>query len=297
MSSSPRSLTGLEILQTGPQCLVEDLGRPGRAGEGVTISGAVDRRSYLQGNRLVGNEIGAPAIEVLLGGLTVRPARDAVVAVTGAWCPVTIDDSPVSFGTPLLVRAGSVLRLGHPEHGLRSYLAVRGGVIPTGEFGGSWSTDTSSGIGPAPVRAGDNLPVGNRVARQPLIGEVPPAVPAGDELTLRLTLGPRPKLLGAEAHEALTRRFGDISAHSDRIGIRLNGFDLAAPPGDGASQALPLGAVQAPRGGELIVFHVDHPTTGGYPVIGVVHGEDLDLLAQCGPGRRVRFAVRPAPSY
>lgn len=290
-------MSHLEILQTGPQCLVQDLGRPGRAGEGVTISGAADRRSYLQGNRLVGNEIGAPGIEVLLGGLTARPGRDIVVAVTGAWCPVTVDDSPVSFGTPLLVRAGSVLRLGRPEHGLRSYLAVRGGVIPTGEFGGSWSTDTSSGIGPAPVRSGDNLPIGNRLARQPLIGELPPAVPAGDELTLRLTLGPRPELLGAESREALTRGSGEISANSDRIGIRLNGFDVTAPPGDGASRALPLGAVQAPRGGELIVFHVDHPTTGGYPVIGVVDAEDLDHLAQSAPGRRVRFAVRPSPRY
>ena len=290
-------MSHLEILQTGPQCLVQDLGRPGRAGEGVTISGAADRQSYLQGNRLVGNEIGAPGLEVLLGGLAARPDHDVIVAVTGAWCPVTVDDGPVSFGTPLLVRAGSVLRLGAPEFGLRSYLAVRGGVIPAGEFGGSWSTDTSSGIGPAPMRAGDNLPVGSRVAAQPLIGEVPPAVPAGEELVLRLTPGPHPEVLGGDAREALTRTCGEVSADSDRIGVRINGFRLPAASGGGASQALPLGAVQAPRGGELIVFHVDHPTTGGYPVIGVVDAADLDHLAQSAPGRRIRFALRPSPSY
>jgi len=39
------------------------------------------------------------------------------------------------------------------------------------------------------------------------------------------------------------------------------------------------------------VFLNDHPTTGGYPVVGVVAPEDLPLCAQLRPGDEVRFRV------
>jgi len=290
-------MSSLEVLRTGPLCLVEDLGRPGRAGEGITVSGALDRRSLAQGNRLLGNMIGAPALEVLLGGLHVRPDQDALVAVTGAWCPLTVDGADVPFGTAVPVRRGAVLALGRTERGARSYLAVRGGFSPTGDFGGSWSRDTSSGIGPEPIGAGDRIPIGRQHAGRPLVAGVLPATQPPGEVTLRLTPGPRPDALDAADRWLLATKAGVISAESDRIGLRIKGFQLHGQTSDGASEALPLGAVQAPPGGELIVFLADHPTTGGYPVIGVVDLRDLDVLAQCLPGQHVRFSLRPVPRY
>ncbi|GGB46137.1 allophanate hydrolase [Flexivirga endophytica] len=286
----------LEIVRTGPQCLVQDLGRPGLAGQGVTLSGAVDRRSLIQGNRLLGNAPHAPGLEVLLGGLELQPDAPVLVAVTGAWCPVTVDDTPAAFGTPVLVPSGAVLRLGTAHRGLRTYLTVRGGLEPLGAFAGSWSTDTSSGIGPAQVLATDRIPLGNQMLDPPEVGAVPPAT-APAELTLRMTLGPRPADLSSADRSTLDRASGTIASNSDRIGIRLNGFELTGKPAGRPSEAMPLGAVQAPPSGELIVFLADHPTTGGYPVIGVVDARDLDDLAQCPPGTPVRFAVRPPPAH
>lgn len=287
-------MSHLEVLHAGPGCLVEDLGRPGLASQGVTVSGAVDRRSLMDGNRLVGNKIGAPCIEALLGSLALRATTDTIVAVTGAWCPTSIDGAPVPFGSAVLLRAGNVLRLGRSERALRSYVAVRGGLRPPGAFGGSWSTDTSSGLGPAPVRVGDRLPIGDDTAGTPLLAQLQPALQPAHELLLRLQLGPR--TIHEDARSALAHQFGAISSDSDRIGMRINGFQLSVPWG-GASEAIPLGAVQAPPGGELIVFLADHPTTGGYPVVGVVDSADLDSLAQCMPGTRVRFVIRPTPTY
>jgi allophanate hydrolase subunit 2 len=37
------------------------------------------------------------------------------------------------------------------------------------------------------------------------------------------------------------------------------------------------------------VLLADHPTTGGYPVIGVVDPADLSALAQARPGTTVRL--------
>jgi allophanate hydrolase subunit 2 len=45
--------------------------------------------------------------------------------------------------------------------------------------------------------------------------------------------------------------------------------------------------VQLTPSGELVVMLADHPTTGGYPVIAVVHPDDVDKLAQYPPGSLV----------
>ena len=44
--------------------------------------------------------------------------------------------------------------------------------------------------------------------------------------------------------------------------------------------------------GEPLVFLHDHPTTGGYPVVGVVDPDDLWQCAQLRPGDEVRFTRR-----
>jgi allophanate hydrolase subunit 2 len=53
-----------------------------------------------------------------------------------------------------------------------------------------------------------------------------------------------------------------------------------------------LGAVQIPADGQPVIFLADHPTTGGYPVAGVIDPGDLPAVAQARPGTRVRFQVR-----
>ena len=51
------------------------------------------------------------------------------------------------------------------------------------------------------------------------------------------------------------------------------------------------GAVQIVPGGQPIVLFVDGPTTGGYPIGGVVATADLPLIGQLGPGDPVQFAA------
>jgi antagonist of KipI len=49
------------------------------------------------------------------------------------------------------------------------------------------------------------------------------------------------------------------------------------------------GAIQLPPGGNPLVLNVDHQTTGGYPLAGVVIEADQSLMAQLAPGQTVRF--------
>ncbi|NED74590.1 biotin-dependent carboxyltransferase family protein, partial [Streptomyces sp. SID9944] len=110
------------------------------------------------------------------------------------------------------------------------------------------------------------------------------------ELVLRVTLGPRDDWFTPEALRVLASRAYRVSSASNRIGLRTEGPALErARPGELPSEGMVLGAVQVPPDGRPLVFLADHPTTGGYPVVAVVHAADLPAAAQAVPGTPVRF--------
>lgn len=274
----------IEILDPGPFATVQDAGRPGYAALGVPSSGAFDRGALRLANRLVGNGPDAAALEITLGGLTVRFYAAATVALTGATCP------GLDWGTAVSVLPGTVLRLGRPEHGLRSYLAVRGGLAVPLELG-SRSTDTLSGIGPAPLRAGDVLPIG---AERPGTVTGAAAHPMAHRRRIRVVLGPRDDWFAAEARELLATAEWTVRPESNRVGVRLDGPPLPrSRSGELPSEPTLPGALQVPADGRPILFGPDAPVTGGYPVIAVVRAADLDAAAQLRPGDAVRFSPEP----
>jgi biotin-dependent carboxylase-like uncharacterized protein len=267
----------IEVLAPGPLTTVQDRGRPGFAALGVPRSGAFDPGALALANRLVGNDESAAGLEITYGGLALRCHRPVTVALTGAAC------AGLDFGAAVSLPAGTVLRLGRPAAGLRSYLAVRGGVdVPP--VLGSRSTDTLSGLGPAPLRAGDRLPVGPSPAGEVSGASAAFASPAG----LALRFGPRDDWFTAEARRRLLSAEWTVRPDSDRIGLRLDGPRLErAVGGELPSEPTLPGAVQVPPDGRPIVFGPDAPVTGGYPVIAVLL--DLAAAAQLRPGDRLRF--------
>ncbi|QCR52825.1 allophanate hydrolase [Brachybacterium sp. SGAir0954] len=352
----------LEVLAPGPLLLVEDAGRPGRASIGVSSSGAFDRGALVSANLAVGNPPHAAALEGLLGPLRLRASAPLVIALAGAPAPVTIlrgdpDEEDrevpagVSGGRAFALDAGDELTIGPAASGLRIVLAVRGGitgVVGAGGIGqddgaqgrdadgggvqgpvlGSLSRDTLSGLGPAPLGAGDQLGISpeHGLDAVPAQGPGPVAGPDADSavgpasgtehdddsdsddpaadpapaprppLEVPVVLGPRDVLLGEAAVRALRTTTWRVRSDSDRVGVRLDGPPLPVPEGAATlpSEAMLPGAVQVPPSGLPVVFGPDHPTTGGYPVIGVVTRAGLDQLAQAAPGTRLRLvAVDP----
>ena len=84
-----------------------------------------------------------------------------------------------------------------------------------------------------------------------------------------------------------------MTPSTNRVAVRLAGPPLARTPGHAGrelpSEGLVLGAVQVPPDGQPVVFGVDHPVTGGYPVVAVVRRAAHGLLGQVRPGDRVFF--------
>ena len=92
---APEVASGLRIVSPGLQSLIQDLGRYGHSGLGVSAAGALDRASLRRANRLVGNAPSAAAVETVAGGLTVQAVGDQVLAVTGAPSELAIETRPV----------------------------------------------------------------------------------------------------------------------------------------------------------------------------------------------------------
>jgi len=276
----------LTVEQPGPLALLQDLGRPGRAHLGVSPSGAADRSAHRLANRLVGNPEGAVTVEVTLGGLVLGTDRTAFLAVTGAPTTLRVAGRPTPSHTTVVLRAGERLVVDPPARGLRSYVAVRGGVLAPATLG-SCSRDVLSGLGPEPLRAGDTLATGR--AEDPLPGtdQVAPPAPVSD---LQVQPGPRRDWFTDASWDRLLGAAWTVSAELDRVAVRLAGDPLERRvPAELPSEGLVRGAVQVPASGQPLVFLADHPVTGGYPVVAVVTERSCDHAAQLRPGDRVRF--------
>jgi biotin-dependent carboxylase-like uncharacterized protein len=280
----------IEVLRPGPLTTVQDLGRPGYAHLGVGRSGAADRAGLRLANRLVGNPEGAAGLEITLGGFAARFAGRAVVALTGAPAPARLAGRTLAPYGPVEVGAGAELALGMPDRGVRTYLAVRGGIDVPAVFG-SRSTDLLGGLGPPAVKAGTRLRIGTQTAGFPTVDLAPvPEPPA--ELVLPVRAGPRTDWFAAGALDLLGSSAYEVTAASNRVGIRLAGPPLRhAGARELPTEGLVEGALQVPPSGQPIVMLADHPVTGGYPVIAVVDEAAVALAAQARPGDRIRFRL------
>ena len=280
----------LEVVRPGPLTTVQDLGRPGHAHLGVPRAGAVDREALKLANRLVGNAEAAAGLECTLSGPALRFDEAGVVAVTGAQVPVRVDGEELEVNAAIDVPAGGLLDVGSATAGLRPYVAVRGG-IETEPLLGSRSRDTLSALGPEPLAAGDRLATGAASGPRPAIAVAPVAPPSGRPV-VRVTPGPRADWFGPGALDLLAGEEWTVSPQSNRSGTRLDGTPLPREHGgELRSEGMVEGAIQVRHSGLPLVLLADHPTTGGYPVIAVVLGEDLPAVAQARPGEKIRFRV------
>jgi biotin-dependent carboxylase-like uncharacterized protein len=278
----------LTVLATGPLTTVQDSGRPGQAALGIGRSGVCDRASAALANRLLGNPPGAAVLEVTFGGLAVRAETDLLVVTTGARCA-----GAAAHDAPVRLRAGEALRLGLPACGLRTYLAVRGGITVPPVLG-SRATDVLAGLGPPVVAVGDVLPVGTSPLPLPGVDLAPVADPPGGEVTVPVLPGPRADWFGPAAWTTLTGTAYTVTSDSNRVGLRLDGPALERTvTGELPSEGMVRGALQVPPAGTPVLFLADHPVTGGYPVIGYVVDEAVDRCAQLQPGQSLRFRAAP----
>lgn len=280
--------SGIRVLEPGLLATIQDLGRPGHSSLGIAGSGALDRTALRAANRLLGNLEGAAGIEITMGGFRALAERDCWFALAGGWGQALLDGRSVDAYTAHPWRAGAELHVDWLSRGARVYLAIRGGVLAPILLGSS-ATDLLSRLGPDPLAAGEGIRIGPAPhAEIPGIETALWGAPPEGVLDVRLANGPRADWFSPEAQRVLFEAEWTVSNQSDRIGIRLDGPELARiRPDELPSEPMVPGALQVPPSGRPVILGADGPVTGGYPVIAVA--SSLDAFAQARPGTRIRF--------
>jgi biotin-dependent carboxylase-like uncharacterized protein len=262
------------VITAGRATTIQDRGRTGLAHLGVPRAGAVDVAAADLANRLVGNAPGAAVLETN-GGLVVEAGRPLVVATGG-------HRSTLAVGDRVVVEPAA--------DQMWAYLAIRGGVDVLPVLG-SRCHDTLSGLGPAAIADGVELPIGADPGTN-LPADHAPVRRRTDPI--RLWQGPRRDRI-VDPIAILTARRWTVSASVSRVGVRLDAGPFVTVSDERlASEGLVPGAIQITPSGEPIVMLANHPTTGGYPVVAVVDPDDLHLVAQARPGATLRFTVTSA---
>jgi biotin-dependent carboxylase-like uncharacterized protein len=288
----------LEVLDTVGLTTVQDLGRPGLAHLGVARGGVFDAPAAMRANSLVGNPPDAAVLELTWQGPTFRVLRTVTIALSGADLGCRVGNVLIPSDLSWFVRRGSILRFSPTgRSGVRGYLALAGGIdVPV--ILGSRSTSLQAhfgGFGGRPLETGDIIGVGEDAADSGLLagkywpGKTRP-MPHG-QVTIRFLRyqGRGAARLALPAFQAETFELTD---HSDRMGSRfrsVGGVPLPTSSRELISFGVVRGAIQLPPSGNPVVLNVEHQTTGGYPLLGVVAKVDLPLLAQLPPGTAVRF--------
>ncbi len=277
----------IEVIDGGRWTTIQDRGRPGLERFGIPAGGAADWFAARVANELVGNQPDAALLECTATGPTVRFDVDGIFAITGGQV------ASAQHWQAVHVARGSSLAVGTIAPGLRTYIAIRGGIdVPSvlgsrsfcqrGTFGG--------GLGRA-LAVGDRLRIGQLVGREPVLEPWPRShrLPLRGPWEVRIIAGPQADAFADDALERLSATACRVTPEIDRMGLRLETPGLRLQSQEILTVPMTAGAIQVTPSGGLIVLHVDHQTTGGYPVIATVISADLPLLAQARPGDTVRF--------
>lgn len=276
----------LEVLAAGAGMTIQDCGRSGWKRFGIPPGGAMDLESAQKANLLVGNDAGAPVVELLFTGAKFFVLSSSEFAIAGA-------DVECEWPTwrNFHVESGSEISFGLLRAGVWIYLAVRGGFAAPRWFG-SASANLRAGFGEA-LQPGARLSCENSLPVEEISSRFVPELVReeyGQTPILRIWRGPEWDSFTEEARHQFLAQTWRVSPQSDRAGYRLEGVALESRlrmP----SAPVAVGAIQVPPNGQPIVLLRDGPTVGGYPRLAILDAAGVSRFTQCAPGTGVRFAL------
>jgi biotin-dependent carboxylase-like uncharacterized protein len=267
--------------------VIQDLGRPGLAKLGVSANGAGDLVSARLANILVGNEETRAVIEVIASEIIFTTDADLLISVTGSATTVFIDDLPHGTHETLVVTAGCRVVIPGADFGQRTYVGING-ELQAKRILGSVSPDSFLEFGQRLV-SGSKVVIQSNFEPETIGNEFPvfrfsaPHEKYLKRFDLTATIGPDIfRLINGE--QAFSQEF-EVLPQSDHVGMRLsgNGLDLDVA-GEILSRGVPIGAVEVPPSGELIILLRGRLVTAGYPVVAVLTQSSIDKVSQARPG-------------
>lgn len=302
----------IEVVEAGTYTTIQDY--PGRVGYwdiGVPPSGPMDDWAFRIANRLVGNHASAAAIEATVQGPSLRFHCDAVIALTGAPTPATLDGAPLAFWQAVSVKSGQTLRIGKVSSGCRTYFAVRNGIdVP--DYLGSKSTFALGQFGGHAgrvLRQSDTLTINNPAlpsSSTPAPQLVPAVFPQecvpvyGQTWEIGALYGPHgaPDFFTEESVKTFFESEWQVHYNSNRLGVRLIGPKPKWARSDGGEAGLhpsnihdceyAVGSVNF-TGDMPVILTQDGPSLGGFVCLVTIAKAELWKVGQVKPGDKIRF--------
>ena len=108
---------------------------------------------------MVSNSFKDAVFEITFGDASFHFHDESIISITGADMQPELDGINCPMNLSFLAKNGSVLKFNPSVTGLRSYLAISGGVLST-QIMGSRSMHVMSGFGNGPVKAGEIFNIG-----------------------------------------------------------------------------------------------------------------------------------------
>lgn len=278
----------LIVKSAGPTVSVQDLGRLGGLGLGLSRGGAADKLGLIDGAVLLGQSRELAAIEMAGFGGRFAFTHTTRFALSGTAMRATLDGAAVEWNASHIAQAGMELDIGAAHNGVYGYLHVGGGLDTPLELGGR-GFHQIAGLGTL-ITAEDTLPLGDDAG----MGKAPMRLPTRSSGAgrIRVMPGPQSDLFNQAARDAFEAATFLRSPRANRQGVRLD-HDGAPFATDGqltlVSDFISEGDIQMTGDGTPYVLLAECQTMGGYPRIGTVIPLDLGRIAQASLGAHLTF--------
>ena len=282
-----------ELIRPGINTTFQDEGRKNLYHIGITFSGAMDKRNYLIANKLVGNNLNAPAIEFAYQGPLLKYTGYEINFV------ITGDVSFIirSKGKEIDGNCYEVYNLKNNDEIdiLSTNKSVYGYFNISGEFKlepkwNSYSINTKAKIGP---NNGNKFEKNQKIFISKIFSDLNKKkieyINTKIE-NIRVIKGTNFDYFSEEGKKTFFGKDFTVSKLSDRMGMRLEGPKIENIVDTNIkSEGLIKGVIQVPPDGNPIIMLSDHGSIGGYPKIGTVISADYDKLVQLSPGSKIKF--------
>ena len=295
----------IEVVIPGTQTTIQDY--PGRLGYwhvGVPPSGPMDSLAFRLANRIVGNEEGAPGLEIAVMGPTLKFAGPAVIAIGGADYDPKLNGAHVQRWRPLKVSTGDMLKFKTAQNtGARAYLAVGGGGLRVPQFLGSSATfilGKFGGHANRALRSGDilHLAKAHEIKTREITNGMVPKYRHTWEIGVMYGPHGSPDFFTAEDIGTFFSTPWKVHHNSDRTGVRLigpkpqwarsDGGEAGLHPSNIHDNAYAIGAIDF-TGDMPVILGPDGPSLGGFVCPAVIIAAELWKIGQLRPGDEVRF--------
>ena len=284
----------IEVVSSGLQTTIQDMGRKGWSHMGLPESGAADKFSLKLANFLINKNLNSPVLECTLTGPILKFLKPFSLVITGADMKPKINDIDIKMNTVIRAKTNDVLSLSNCSIGCRSYIAFSENLV-TERFLGSASTYIPAKLGGI---EGLPLQVGSIISTDPADFDIKTSEKINlntinfftNEWELRAIEGPEFNFLSDESKKDIFSSPFIVSNDSSRMGNRLEGTRIELINNDHMiSSPMSMGTVQCPKGGLPIILGCDSQTLGGYPRVLQIAEIDLPLIGQLRPSDKVLF--------